>query len=244
MVAQPSVTYSQDIIETQKRVINALRSENEALRSEKQFKDRLLSNPHLSANRKVLWIKLNDHLNAFSPDEQGRTWVDMGYLAKQAGCSAKQVGREIAYFDEHVGNFKRHEVSDPHDLQRKRILIEPTDLTWTSCPDEVKPDVPNNHGGAPDRLPCQCGCTIRKVTRNRKEECAACGELLHDGETSVQYLDYATGTPKVVHPDNMSHKGTPITATPGVVESFLCDEEEIEAEIVESDHLEVGLGSL
>jgi hypothetical protein len=141
----------------------------------------LFGNPHLSASQKLtLWATVPEIVKG-SPNEDGLTHVNITYVAKKIGMSAKITGKNLQQLAEANG-LTRKEIHFLHadGLPGTQVLFAFT--PHTTRPQTIQPPTPRNHGGV--RKTCQ-DCGSQNLIEQRTIICLDCGCEQHTSQHLV-----------------------------------------------------------
>ncbi|MGZ3947105.1 MAG: TOTE conflict system archaeo-eukaryotic primase domain-containing protein [Flavisolibacter sp.] len=155
--------------------VQLLEAENRQLRQFISWEDRLFSNPHLSASQKLAFRQTELEMEKGTPDDAGYIHVNVTYVSKKIGMSAKITGKNLQAIAEANGLERRVETCVLEDgTQQTKLFFAPTDQT--TKPHLIQPPQPRNHGGA-RKLCNHCGSEnlLEQVTIT----CMDCGAEQH-----------------------------------------------------------------
>ena len=163
-----SVAQLQEIIETQKRIIN---NQREKL----QWYEGILSNKSLPINMRLATIAARKLEETAKPDDNGYYRAHLPALAETVGVSASTMSRGLRNLADYTQAVEHRTVDDKNEPYKKIVYIRPSDLL--DRPQEIAPTKEIKHHGGDHR--CKCGGELitkeRVLTSQQYVECSNCG---------------------------------------------------------------------
>lgn len=149
VVAAPSIEYLQEVVESQKRVINAQREKL-------QWYEGILCNKDLPINMRLAAIASKKLEETRKPGEDGYYRAHLPYLAEIVGVSPSTMSRGLKNLADCTEAVERLTKPDKDEPYKDIVFIRPTDLL--ARPQEIAPIKEIKRHGGDHRITCPtCG---------------------------------------------------------------------------------------
>ncbi len=169
-VAAPSIEYLQEVVESQKRVINAQREKL-------QWYEGILSNKDLPINLRLATIAAKKLEETRSPGEDGYYRAHLPYLAKIIGVSPSTMSRGIKNLAACTEAIEHRTEADKDEPYKTIVYIRPTDLL--DRPQEIRPIKEIKRHGGDHRVFCP-SCGSEDIVEKKRHICRCCGAVVKE----------------------------------------------------------------
>jgi hypothetical protein len=170
--------------------VKQLETENRQLRAFFSWEDHLFSNPHFSPAQKLAFRQAEIEMEKGTPNDAGLTHLNITYISKKIGMSAKITGKNLQVIAEANGLTRQVEtIITEVGEQQTRVYFAPTEQT--ARPHLIKPPQPRNHGGARKR--CK-DCGSENLVEQVTITCIDCGAEQHRTRRSVNTSEIETAS--------------------------------------------------
>jgi hypothetical protein len=177
MTTQTSADPRDEIIETQKRVINFEREKNIHLQRKLQWYEEMHSQKELPQNARLAGIALKKIMETSTPDKNGWIRGDLGTMAKATGVSSSTSSRGVHCLADNTDAIELRVEKHPYDPQQE-ILFFRAKESFDSPPEITITGEIKRHGG---NRRCHCGGHLvekqRTLRRQRYLQCEKCHEI-------------------------------------------------------------------
>ncbi len=169
-VAAPSIEYLQEVVESQKRVINAQREKL-------QWYEGILSNKTLPVNLRLATIAAKKLEETRPPGEDGYYRAHLPYLAEIVGVSPSTMSRGIKNLAACTEAIEHRTEADKDEPYKTIVYIRPTDLL--DRPQEITPIKEIKRHGGDHRVFCP-SCGSEDIVEKKRHICRCCGTVIKE----------------------------------------------------------------